>query len=488
MRWATVERSPGWCSTRLPSSALALIALALAALAATLLRPPPTSGPFGRDFEAYYAAGATWNAGGDPYSRDVWRVEREIAGVDATRDEVLPFVGPAASLPLWSALARMPFAVARSIWMALLAISVAVLAIGAAALARLRISAVVMFDVVLLAALAGPVVSDIALGQAALLAAAAMVLALIALERGTWWAVPAACIAALQPNLALPLAVRFAERRAALLLGLAALVFLAVTLTAGGGMHGLIAYVQRLGAHGAGERFIAIQYSVPAILAELHVPAGIALGAGTLCALIVAALTVAFTLRYRAQPHITATFAIALLPWFVPFFHEHDFAIELIPAIVLCAIADARPRVLAAIAAVCVLVDWFGVAQRPGSAPQTLALAFAVACAVAALPNRTQHAPQLWPTICAGALLCAGALPLALAFPAPVWPDALGAFHAAATLDASAVWAAEQQRSGLNALVPAWGILRAIPLLGCALLAFTALRAARAEAAQAFEG
>src|ERR1700726_4519039 len=103
----------------------ALIAIALAF---TLFRPPPTPGPFARDFEAYYSAGATWNAGGDPWSRDVWQTERTIAGVDASRDELLPFAGPAASLPLWSLFARLPFDAARIVWSVLLLLAVLVLA------------------------------------------------------------------------------------------------------------------------------------------------------------------------------------------------------------------------------------------------------------------------------------------------------------------------------------------------------------------------
>ena len=69
----------------------ALIAIALAYSA---FRPAPTQGPFARDFEAYYAAGAAWNAGGDAWSRAIWSAERGIAGVDASRDEMLPYVGP----------------------------------------------------------------------------------------------------------------------------------------------------------------------------------------------------------------------------------------------------------------------------------------------------------------------------------------------------------------------------------------------------------
>jgi hypothetical protein len=448
-------------------------------LAATLLRPPPTAGPFARDFEAYYAAGATWNAGGDPWSRDVWPVERTIPGVDATHDELLPFAGPAASLPLWSLFARLPFDLARNVWIALLALALAALVASALALGGVPLRAGDAGTALLFAVLSGPVVSALALGQAALVAAAAVALALLALERESWWALPAALVAGIQPNLALPLAARVTGRRPALILIAAAAAFLIVTLVAGGGPAGLATYVHRLAAHGAAERFDAIQYGVPAVAASFGLPDTAANALAAVLALIALVVAAFAAIARRARPLLAACCAIALLPWIVPFFHEHDFTLELIPAIVLAASPVARVRALAAVAAACTLVDWFGIAQRPAGAAQSVCLALALALAFAALPRR-EAAPALPAALATCALLALIAVPVARAFPAPVWPDALGPYHAAATLDASAVWAAEQARSGLDARVPAWALLRAIPLAGCALLAFAALAAANA--------
>ncbi|HEV8019796.1 MAG TPA: glycosyltransferase 87 family protein [Candidatus Lustribacter sp.] len=401
----------------------------------------------------------------------MWRVERTLDGVDATRDELLPFVGPAASLPLWSLLARLPFDGARAVWLSLLVLALFALAAATAALATGRLTGTSGLSALLFAALTGPLVSAIGLGQAALLSAAAVAAALVAFERRSPWALGAAFVAAIQPNLALPLAVRFTGRFSALMLGGAAALFVALTLIAGDGLAGARAYVQRLAEHGAGERFIVIQYGVPAILASLHVSVQTATIAGNACALIALAGATAFAWRFRAQPLYTAAFAIAVLPWALPFFHEHDFVIEVIPAIALAAVPDARVRTLAGVATLCVLVNWLNVAQRPDTAAQTVALAFALAFAFAVLPHRTPREPSALPPVIAAALLAAIAVPLALAFPAPVWPDALGAFHAAPGLDSSAVWAAEQQAAGLGAAVPAWGLLRAIPLFGALLLA-----------------
>ena len=481
MRWAIKARSRDWCCTPRRRSAFALLALVLAVLASTLFRPPPSSGPFGRDFEAYYAAGVTWNAGGNPWSRDVWRVERTIAGVDASRDELLPFVGPAASLPLWSVFARAPFAVARDVWLALLTAALAVLVLASLRLTRRPFAWSDSAIALILGFTAAPAIGALGLGQAALVSAAAVAVAFAALERRPAWAILAACVAAIQPNLALPLAVRFTSRRNGLVLALAFAVFLAITFAAGG-MTGMPAYARLLAEHGAGERFIVIQYGLPAILVTFGITPYAASLAGAIAGLVALGCTVTAAYRFRTQPAYAAASAIALLPWIVPFFHEHDFVVALLPAIVLAAARTQGVRTIAGIGAVCTFVDWLGIAQRPFAAAQTVCLAFAVACAYVALCDREAERafPIIVPAVCA--LLLACAVPLALAHPAPSWPDALGAFHAAVHQTASAVWAAEQQRSGLGRLVPAWGILRLLPLIGCALLARATWRAAEAIA------
>jgi hypothetical protein len=473
------EQSRGWCSTPLRRSLFALAALLLAAIGATVVRPPATPGPVGRDFEAYYAGGATWNAGGDPYSRDVWRVERTIPGVDATRDELLPFIGPAAALPLWSLFARLPFAAASAIWLALLALAFAVLALAATWLAMGRLTLAHAGLALLFGALSGPLISAIALGQVALAGAAAIAVALVALERRSMWAIPAVVIAAIQPNLTLPLVLYANGRRRIMLLAVAAALFLALTLAAGAGASALPTYLRHLAAHAASERFILIQYSIPAVARSFRLAPPLATGAGSVALVIAAGGVVASAFVFRGRLLYPALIAIALLPFAIPFFHEHDFVIELIPAIVLAAAPDKRARLLAGFGTACALVDWLGVAQRPHAALQTACLALAVCCAYAALA-RDDDAARLpvWLVPAAGALLALVLIPLALHAPAPVWPDALGAFHAAPALDASGVWAAEQQRSGLTATAIAWGVLRAVPLLGCLLFAIAAVVAA----------
>ena len=440
-------------------------------LAYSLLRPPPTQGPFGRDFEAYYAAGAVWNAGGDPWSRAVWSVEQRIAGVDATRDELLPYVGPAAALPVFGALARLPHALALRCWTAILAAAYGALFIAALALAGTRrIAALIAAAAFGIAS--GPGTSAFALGQVALVAAAGIACALVAYER-RWigGGALATLIGGVQPNLALALIARMRDRTALLCAVLGAAAFALLSLWAGGGLHGAFAYAARLAQHAHAERFVTIQYTPAAIAAALGAADPVANVIGTVFALGAIAATIVATVRLRLAPRDGTLLAIAALPLAIPFFHEHDFVLELVPLYLLALRTQGTSRVWAGVATAMILVDWLGIAQRPAAAGQILALGAVVACTFVVMGSgeRTTRT-DLVPFVALIVLACA-AVPLARAFPAPTWPDALpAAYRAPAGADASEVWAAEQHAAGLDARVPAWGALRAIPLAGCVVL------------------
>ena len=104
------------------------LAFALVVVAVTSFRPAATPGPFLRDFEAYWSAGSAWNARTDPYGRAILNAERAVPGVDASRDELLPFVAPPPTVALWSLVARLPYVVAANLWCALLVIAAIALA------------------------------------------------------------------------------------------------------------------------------------------------------------------------------------------------------------------------------------------------------------------------------------------------------------------------------------------------------------------------
>lgn len=464
-----------------PRRKLAAAAGAVAILLAfTVFVPASTPGPLERDFEAYYAAGATVNAGADPYSRAIWSAESRVPGVDAGRDELLPFVGPAAGLPLWSVLARLSYRAAVAVWT--LALGAALLAIAGAAFA-LTPTARAPWRVVVAVALtatAAPVIGSLALGQAALVAAAGIAAAVVTYRWG--WpagAFVATLTAAVQPNLALALLARLRSRWDLAAATSAAGAFALISLAAGGGPAGFAAYAHRLAEHGAAERHVAIQHTTTAIAYSLGIDRGGAAAIGAAAPLAAVLATIALGIRERLDATTTTLLACALLPFAVPFFHEHDFVIEVLPILVLGLRARGRARALAAIAAALLLVDWFGLAQRHTAAAQIISLGTAVACCFIALgsgPLRRADAAGLVTL----ALLASLAVPLGRAHPAPTWPDDLPAhYRATASADASAVWADEGRATGLLARVPAWGILRSFPLAGCIVLSAALVSDAR---------
>jgi Glycosyltransferase family 87 len=397
----------------------------------------------------------------------VWRVERGIAGVDASRDELLPYVGPAAALPLFGALARLPQPLAAVVWTGLLAASGVVLVLASLLLAGTRRAGAVL-GAFALAIASGPLTSAVALGQAALLSAAGIALALVAYERrGVALGALATLVAAVQPNLALALIARMRDRTALLCAALGAIAFAALTLAAGGGVRGFAAYLHRLAEHNGAERFAAIQHTPAAIAFAFGASDSTAALAGVVVAAVAVAAVAVATLRARLRAPDGALLAVAALPLAVPFFHEHDFVIELIPLTVLAVRAEGAARAWAAAAAVLALVDWLGLAQRPAAHAQIVAQGVALACAFVALGASARVRRSDLAPFAALAVLACAALPLARAFPAPTWPDGLPvAYRAPAGAGASAVWADEQRAAGLDARQPAWGALRALPPLG----------------------
>jgi hypothetical protein len=443
-------------------------------LAFTILRPPPTPGPYERDFEAYYAAGVTVNANRDPYSRAIWNAEKVIPGVDAGRDELLPFVGPAASLPLWSILARAPYGAALRIWTALLALAFLILLASALRLAKAPREPLLLLTAAVFAFVSAPMISSIALGQVALLSAAALGVALLFYPaRNALGAGLATLLAALQPNLALALIARIRSRWDFAVATAAAAVFVLFTVAAGHGIAGIIAYAHRLSAHAGAERFITIQHTLPAIVYAFGADPAVAIATGTAVAVIAILTTAAIIFFGRLDPGTAALFALTMLPLAIPFFHEHDFVVELLPAIVLAICARGKTRAAAAVAVALVLVDWFGLAQRGDAQVQILALGFAAVCGFVALGPRNEKDQRYGLTgLLALVVLSNIAVPLAHNHPAPTWPDTLpAAFHASPTADASGVWGDEQRSAGLDARDPAWSILRLFPLAGCLLFA-----------------
>ncbi len=437
-----------------------------------VVRPLSTPGPALRDFESYYAAGMTWHYQGDPYGRDVWRTEKDIPGVLATRDELLPFVGPPFGLPAWAAFARLRWNVAVRVWQGALVLALGAVAFGSLRLAGGTTRALDVLAVLIVAVGFGPLTSAFSLGQVALVATAAIVLVALALERrrtSLGLALVAALTAALQPNLAVALVARLGDRRTWIAFVGAALVALTGSALALGGVAGFMRYFATLRAHGAAERFIAIQ-TTPAAVAR-------ALGANPQTAGLVAlgcvlAVTAGIAMQWRSSrytPNERLALACSALPLALPFAHEHDFAIVFLPAIMTVRRARGLTWVLGAVAALMVGTDWLGLAQRPSGGAQTALLTLGAALGLAVLSPgllRPYHAlPAALPFGVLGAGIFAAAHPL------PIWPDALATgFRVSATPPAPVLWHLEQVGSGIAKLEPAWGLLRLLSLVGCALL------------------
>ncbi|HLI95819.1 MAG TPA: hypothetical protein VKT72_07000, partial [Candidatus Baltobacteraceae bacterium] len=365
-----------------------LITATLAAIIALLFtRPHATSGPPMRDFEAYYAAGATWNAGANPYSQAIWSAEKHLPGVNAARYEALPFVGPPVTLPFFGLFARMPFALANALWRALLVIVIALYALLVLRMAGRKVTAFSLLAVAVAAVGFAPCTSALALGQLALPAAFLTVLAVVQ---------PAAAFFAwIQPNIAIALAGGLFSRRGFVTFAASSALFAGACIAVVG-IRGFTQYAAVLDRHDVAERFIAIQIT----------PAAVAYGFGAAPSVaaataIVAALGAfcAWVLLMRRVPDALSRFCVtcALLPLVMPYFHEQDLAIVFVPAVIYALRATARLMPLVLLAAMLVATDWLGLAQRPDGTLQTLLLAGAFGCVLVALHDRPQAGMMLTP-------------------------------------------------------------------------------------------
>jgi hypothetical protein len=450
----------------------ALLAAAAAAVIAALFfaRPHATPGPPMRDFEAYYAAGQTWNGGGDPYSLAIWRSERTLQGVDAKTYAPLPFISPPALLPLWSAVSRLPFDRANALWRA--AIVASALALAVVLIRVLLLPWPAILPVAIAGLGFGPLTSAVALGQIALPACAFAALALL-------WK-PAGVFAWVQPNLALATISQCGRRSGAAIFAAGAAAF-AAACVAVAGVSGILHYAALLHEHGSAERFSAIQLTPASVAYGFGAQEASAIAIGVAVALAAAAIWLV-AVRRIADDVARFCATCALLPLAMPFFHEHDLAIVFLPAVYFTLRCSRALWPLASAGALFCATDWLGLAQRPDGTLQTLLLVGAAGCALAALRSDLDARMLLAPLAVLLAIGCAAAF--AHAAPAPVWPDAMHpvALHGG---NIAPVWHAEQVATGLFARNPVWAALRVLSLLGCALLTYCGFRQGRAVVRQA---
>ena len=444
--------------------ATAYIAFGVAVFAA---RPPATPGPMARDFEAYWSAGATFDRHADAYTSSIWNDERTVPGVNAGREGPLPFVAPPAMLPFWGVIAHVPYAVAAPWWLLFLCSALGGLLLACLRGARVHLTAANGFAAIALAITFGPITSDLALGQFAVVAAFGASLLVVAARM-----LPAtlgAVLALAQPNVVPALLSQVSRKRQLIAMAVAlGVIYLIGAFAAGWNWVGV--YVALLAAHGAAERFTAIQITPGAIAYGLGATPAAALFIAIAVALAAVALAVAIAKR---TPDAFARFAAfaALTPFVSGFWHEHDLVMAF-PAAMWCALRCAPSRrAIALIGTLLVAIDWFGFAQRPGAIAQTALLAIAAWCAFNALRSSTLDLPVGYASAAVAALFVAAAV-LAVADPAPVWPNAMHAIGLPPNAPIAQEWSAQQEATGLDRPVATWALLRALSLAGCALLAY----------------
>lgn len=443
-------------------AAALVLALLTAVCALTIARPAGTPGPPMRDFEAYYCAGATRNAGHDAYSRAIWQCESHVPGVNAAHDEVLPFIGPPPVLALFSLLARLPYDAARIVWYAVLVLCAGVVAFGAFSLTGRSIGALEIGALVVLCAGFAPLTSDVALGQVALVASAGIVIAVTAPR---WLKALGFFAAGLQPNVGIAAAAELRDRSAWLPAVAAAIAAYAAGAWADGWAWP-VRYLAHVRAHSYAEAGSRIQETIAGVAAGFGAAADQA--AALQWVVTACAACISLFVIVRAKDTKQALPAVcALLPFTAAFFHEHDFTIVLVACI--AAFAAQRATLAFCGAAVCA-IDWLGLAQRPQALLQDALLCAAfLLCALALEPRAREWFSASAVT---AVLFCGGAL-LGRAAPVAIWPDALGPFRAQPGASIAQLWREEQRRSHLLGAAPADATLRLMPFVGCALVALS---------------
>jgi hypothetical protein len=375
--------------TRYSLAAAAFVAIVVAVTAA---RPARTPGLLARDFEAYWSAGATSNERADPYGIAIWNAERGVTGVDAHRDELLPFISPPHTLLVWRLVARLPYERAVYLWWTVLAISLLALVAGVLRGSLAPMTPLCLLSATLLAIAFAPISSNVALGQVALPAFLGAVLVMILSERRFVLAVLAAVLAFAQPNAALALAGQIGRNRATL-----AIVFgAALTYLLGSSMAGWSwpwAYAHAVAEHALAERLSAIQFGPSAIAFDFGATEAVATAVAVFAALLAIGAAIALG-RAARDPFARFAGLSALVPFVAGFFHEHDFVVAFAAAVWSAVRTTGTTRAIALAGTLLVGFDWLGLAQRPTGIAQSALLEAALLAAFLALgKNRSCAAP-----------------------------------------------------------------------------------------------
>jgi len=316
----------------------------------------------------------------------------------------------------------------------------------------------------------GPLTSALALGQLALPVSAAVTLAVAIAAKSRVGTSVATFLACAQPNLAIALAALVRSRGASLSAITGAGIFAAACLAVAG-TGGFKSYLAALESHSAAERFSAIQITPSAIAYGVGLSGSVALVIAGLIALCAIAAWLWAVMRSRLDLRSTFFVTAALLPFAIPFFHEHDLALLFPAAVIIVLTANSKRAPWALAAALVCATDWLGLAQRPDGVVQTVLLIIGAGTALLALRERLDHAALAVPAL---VVLITAAGWIAQSHALPVWPDAMRAIAKGGT-DIASVWHSELAATELFQRSVFWAALRALSLAGCAGLAYLAV-------------
>jgi hypothetical protein len=436
-------------------------------------------GPVLPDFAAYYAAGQYWAHGGDAYGAGIWNIERTLPGFDPSRLELLPFVGPPLSLPIWAAFGALPYPAAAALWVLVLLVSAAVLVLVPAQLARRRLVRDDAPSIVLLLLSASPLVTAFSAGQAALPAIASVAVAIrcAVLRRWALMAVATIVAAMLKPNDALVIGASVREAAALLAVAGSIIVSVLANLPVVHGIHGLAGYGVVLLNQGASERVYAFQFTPTSIAYGFGLTRQAAELVGTAISLVALVSGVAAIRFTRANVVDGAAIACAFVPFVLPFEHGPDLIVVLLPALLLVFRARGWAWPAGAVGMVLLCTNPFALTQGWQGTLFAVSMAAVASLQLAALAPSRFGRMRFVPLTVVPLLIAIG-----LAAPRhhlPIWPATLPAHVTVANgASASEVWQAELIASGLENQDPWVSFLRLLTLCGCACVCIAMVRTA----------
>lgn len=431
------------------------------------------------DFQAFYCAGTAARMDADPYrAQPLGACEhRQTGGTYAALSPglVLPAPQPGYDVAGFAVLSMLPFAAAKAVWGALLA-----MAIATALYAVFRLTRESPY-VIFAAFAASLIFPSFAFGEMFAFFAAAACAAMLFAEREQWTAAGIAAAASLvEPHLGLPLCAALAFWKPATRLPMALCVCaLAGAALAATGPRVNAEYVLTiLPLHALSEISSDAQLSLTALLHGLRVPDTTALRIGAASYLLFAGLGVHFGKiladRFRSGAFLAAV-PVAFATLGGTFMHVTEI-FAAVPLALLLIVRAPQQRGLLQAALVLLCVPWISGVERGN----TLAFATLSAMVTALLlwqPGSKRALPALAVAVSTFALL----------FLAPNWyaHSAAGSRPPFAAIDpayAQATWQA-WNRAALSGGAPIAWALRLLTWIGLALLAAVVSLVSRRDAA-----